>query len=177
MTRQVSRAKYIGVGVIQRNEKSCDTCHKPFIPTGANCKRCPACRRIRHVEYCKERWHSTYIKKGYNQKGSSNNAWKGGSSPAYYRRKATEEYGTMCVRCSAPAVLVHHKNGNKRDSSAQNLEVLCKRCHQLQHTCANNLPKKVVFKRRECARCDSTFKPTGPRGHLCPSCRRARAKV
>lgn len=158
------------MGRIQR-DKVCEECHHAFTPTGANCKRCEPCRRDYHLKYCKKRWHDTYEKKGRNQKGANNNAWKGGNSPQYYQSVAFALYGDKCARCGGVAVLVHHKDGNRKNSTGTNLEVLCKRCHQLEHNCTGNLPKKVVFKSKCCDSCNRVFKPTGPRSKLCASCR------
>ncbi len=82
-----------------------------------------------------------YIKKGYNQAGANNNAWKGGVSPVTYQKIAYDYYGKICQRCGAEATLVHHKNEDRSDSSVKNLEPMCKRCHQLHHNCAQNLPQ------------------------------------
>jgi hypothetical protein len=150
--------------------KTCIRCHKEFKPTGANTKRCPPCRHEHHLEACKDRWHRTYVKKGYNQSGKNNNAWKGGSSPAFYQKVAYTTHGTNCVRCGATAALVHHKDGDRSNSQADNLEPLCKRCHQTEHDCAANLPDKVVFHMRECVSCSSRFRPTGPRSKYCKAC-------
>jgi len=163
------------MGIHQRKE--CLRCKKKFHPTGSNCKRCPICRREHELESHRNRWHRTYVKKGYDQAGPKNNAWKGGSTPAYYQKKAAA-LPSVCARCKKkPAVLVHHKDGNRWNSSLDNLERLCKRCHQLEHNCAANLPSKVQFKPRICVMCANEFAPTGPRGVRCPRCRQVRAKV
>ena len=159
------------MGIVQRQTKKCMRCGKQFKPTGKNCKRCLPCRHAHHLDSCKERWHRTYVKKGYDQAGEKNNAWKGGSSPSYYQTKAFSAHGKDCLRCGEPAVLVHHKDDNRKNSNEENLEVLCKRCHQIQHECQNNLPRNVVFKTRECATCGKRFRPTGPRGVHCAKCR------
>lgn len=166
----------IGMGHVQREAKACNRCGEQFTPTGVNCKRCPPCRHAHHLESCKKRWHTTYVKKGRNQKGENNNAWKGGSSPAYYQKVAFSTHGDRCLRCRDEAVLVHHKDGNRKNPDPSNLEVLCKRCHQLEHDCAGNLPQKVKFKPRTCARCGERFHPTGPRGIHCRACRRSESK-
>lgn len=132
--------KTLGMGIKQRPAKRCIRCLKRFTPTGANCKRCAPCRQEHHLEVCKERWQRTYVKKGYTQAGANNNAWAGGRSPAYYRKVAFEAHGDRCLRCRDSAVLVHHKDGNRSNSAVDNLEPLCKRCHQLEHDCASNLP-------------------------------------
>lgn len=171
LTRRVLHAKCIGIGMRQQKERNCARCHAKFTPTGSNCKRCPPCRRIHFLEGCKKRWHKTYVRKGYDQKGNLNNAWSGGSSPAYYQEVAYRLHGRNCLRCGKPAVLVHHKDGNRRNSTRNNLEVLCKRCHQLEHRCAENLPTKVVFKIRSCTNCSKRYRPTGPRQQVCIRCR------
>jgi hypothetical protein len=165
------------MGHAQRKRKPCSECGKEFTPTGANCKRCPPCRRKYDLEYHRKRWHTNYQKKGRNQKGNNNNAWKGGSSPGYYRTLALKYYGNRCLRCGADAVLVHHKDGNRKNSNLENLEVLCKRCHQLDHHCAENLPEKVEFKPKSCAVCNSRFQPSGPRSKYCSNCGGKGAKV
>ena len=165
------------MGIRQWKGKQCLRCRKPFSPTGANCKRCPPCRHEHNLEVCKKRWHRTYVKKGYNQKGKNNNAWKGGSSPAYYQRIAYEAHGNLCMQCGNKAVLVHHLDGNRSNSSKENLGVLCKRCHQVKHGCTANLPKKTAFKQRQCAICSSGFLPTGPRSKYCTTCGGKGAKV
>ena len=169
------------MGSIQRKKvhptKECARCGAQFRPTGPNTKRCSKCRYVHHLEYCKEKHHSTYIKKGYNQKGEKNNAWKGGVSPAYYQRIAFSIHGLLCVRCSRKGVLVHHLDGDHANSSPDNLEVLCKRCHQVGHDCASNLPKKVEFKKRYCEVCSKSFQPTGPRSKRCHACGGKGAKV
>ena len=111
------------------------------MPTGQNCKRCPACKREHALEVSKERWHRTYAKKGYNQAGANNNAWAGGSSPPVYQKLAFDHYGKVCQRCGVEAVLVHHKDEDRHNSDIDNLEPLCKRCHQLHHGCVQNLPQ------------------------------------
>ena len=167
----------MGMGHGQRQKRSCLRCRKAFVPTGSNCKRCGPCRRAHHLESCKARWHTTYEKKGYNQSGPRNNAWKGGSSPQYYQQVAFSAHGTDCLRCGKPAVLVHHKDGNRKNSQPNNLEVLCKRCHQLEHHCTEHLPERVVFKERECAKCGSGYQPSGPRSKYCVACGGKRSKV
>lgn len=170
LTRGALLCKTLGMGVKQRQKKPCAECKKAFLPTGANCKRCPPCRRKHALAVSKERWHRTYVKKGRNQAGSSNNAWKGGTSPAYYRRVCFEAHGRKCFRCGGVATLVHHRDEDRSNSATKNLAPMCKRCHQLEHDCASNLPKVVIFKRKPCVICLRRFQPTGPRHNRCPRC-------
>jgi len=120
----------------------CVDCGKKTKRTGCNQKRCPKCRRSNHLRKCKDRWHRTYEKKGYDQAGPKNNHWRGGSSPQYYQKVARDTHGEACLRCGEPAVLVHHKDENRKNSDPSNLEPLCKRCHQVYvHNCTSNLPQ------------------------------------
>lgn len=164
------------MGIRQRKEKSCLNCEKTFSPSGNNTKRCPPCRRQNHLRKCKERRRRTYTKKGYNQAGPNNNSWKGGSSPAYYQRVCFGAHGKTCRRCGNHAVLVHHRNEDRSDNGPDNLEPMCKRCHQILHGCTNNLPKHPTFKDKSCTECAARFSPTGPRSKYCSRCR-AEAKV
>jgi hypothetical protein len=161
------------MGFVQQKAKAkkCLRCKRRFLPTGPNCKRCESCRREHAIEACKEYRRRTFIKKGYNQAGANNNAWKGGRSPQYYQKIAKQHHPNLCARCGARAALVHHKDENRSNSDPSNLEMLCKRCHQLEHQCARNLPKVVVFKPRVCVECTSDFAPTGPRDKRCVVCR------
>lgn len=171
LTRRVLHVKSMTIGMLKRKAIPCVRCPKKFVPTGTRDMRCPPCRRLHFLESCKKRWHRTYVKKGYNQKGENNNAWSGGSSPQYYQQVAFKAHGRKCMRCGKKAVLVHHKDENRKNNSPSNLEVLCKRCHQLEHRCADNLPTKVKFKARICTICSKRYRPTGPRQLRCTSCR------
>lgn len=110
-------------------------------------------------------------KGNYDQAGPKNNHWRGGVSPSYYQKIAYAHYGRVCQRCGEPAVLVHHKDEDRGNNEVDNLEPLCKRCHQvLIHDCTKNLPEKVVFKPKACAQCGRTFQPPGPRSTRCDRC-------
>jgi 5-methylcytosine-specific restriction endonuclease McrA len=51
-----------------------------------------------------------------------------------YRKKAIRYYGKMCMRCnSTENIHVHHKDRNRKNNELENLEVLCKTCHDLEH--------------------------------------------
>ena len=53
---------------------------------------------------------------------------------SYYRKKAYSAYGKLCNRCNSDKfICVHHKDENRKNNDITNLEVLCKRCHQLHH--------------------------------------------
>ena len=64
--------------------KVCENCGKEFKPTSGVQKVCPDCKHEVDLQRMKDRYHKTYIKKGYNQSGENNNNWKGGIG--IYRR-------------------------------------------------------------------------------------------
>ena len=66
-------------------------------------------------------------------------------SEGNYRRKARENLAWICTRCqSGKNLLVHHKDEDRTNNDLSNLEVLCRRCHQMEHECWKNLPNKVI---------------------------------
>lgn len=124
------------VDMVKRKEKQCIRCNKVFLPTGASQKRCSGCAKEHTKESMKEYHKQRYIRKGYKQGGTSNNNWKGGI--ATYRNLIEK---TACAKCSGEkSLLIHHVDEDRYNNDVSNLQVLCKRCHQIQHKCANNLP-------------------------------------
>jgi 5-methylcytosine-specific restriction endonuclease McrA len=66
--------------------------------------------------------------------GEEHPNWQGGIKPEYYRDKAFRLYGRACQRCgSGRHITVHHKDRDRRNSTDDNLEVLCRSCHMKEH--------------------------------------------
>jgi hypothetical protein len=55
--------------------------------------------------------------------GSKNGRWKDGSSQTHYRNKTNAK----------PGEVVHHKDGNKKNNSKSNLEIISKANHNKSH--------------------------------------------
>ena len=124
---------------VTRNSKKCEVCGLEFQPSSNRQKYCTTCKKEKEKLMYAERHKRRYQKKGYNQKGENNNNWKHGES-SYYKRIAYEAYGKVCNRCgSLKNIVVHHKDRNRKNNDLSNLEVLCKKCHQLEHEHENNL--------------------------------------
>jgi hypothetical protein len=73
-----------------------------------------------------------------------------------YRRARKD----ACERCGVTEQLcVHHKDENRYNNELSNLETLCRRCHQLHHDCAKNLPIPIRKPRpkRKCEWCCDLF--------------------
>lgn len=131
--------------------KKCLDCGVEFKQTGKNHKRCSSCATARARQAVLD-WQSKYI----TQKPG---VGKGGSTPfgelnPYFRhgrsifgRWAKEklvELNYKCERCGATIDTSvkgmwagHHKDHDKTNNIKSNLEVLCKRCHQVEHECWN----------------------------------------
>ena len=125
-------------GPYQRKPKQCSRCTVQFTPLGNNQKMCVVCIPIVKKEKSQAHHQEHYIKKGYNQFRENNNNWKTGIG-TYKQLKA---HILACERCGATyELLVHHKDQNRGNNKIENLEKICKRCHQLEHNCADVLPK------------------------------------
>jgi len=73
-------------------------------------------------------------RKRKSQFGELNNNWKNGSGA--YRRIAYKKYGYICNKCgitNKKVLLVHHKDRNRKNNNIDNLEILCRNCHTLEH--------------------------------------------
>lgn len=125
-------------------------CENTYLPKSNRQKYCNYCRKMKEKEWDRKKYLKTYVKKGYNQKGESNNNWKGYGTNPYYQRIAHETYGIVCNRCgSKENILVHHKDRNRKNNNITNLEVLCKKCHQIEHEAWKNLGRYLGNKNME----------------------------
>lgn len=71
--------------------------------------------------------------------------WNGGVSPETYRRIAFDIYKKPknCEVCTSTRHLnVHHIDGNYQNISEQNLQILCRACHNLKHGVGKHQHKK-----------------------------------
>lgn len=127
----------------------CALCPKIIVKTSNRQLYCEDCRKNVNKKSLQEYYKKTYIKKGYNQSGEFNNNWKGGIGT--YRKHLREK----CEKCgSHETLLVHHKDEDRYNNNPENLQTLCKRCHQIEHECQKNLPRKeklAELKRKQSA--------------------------
>lgn len=104
--------------------------------------------KYKNAKYCSDKCRSAYISYQYylrqgrfekpgvgsggNQEGEKNHQYKTGVGT--YSQRAFEYYGRKCNRCnSTKNLLVHHKDEDRENNDLENLEVLCKGCHQKHH--------------------------------------------
>jgi DNA-directed RNA polymerase subunit RPC12/RpoP len=130
----------------------CVMCGNDYKSTGNNQIRCNDCRILYKKEYNKrytKRYRVSGVGSGNNQSGENNHNWNGGTSK-YKEIKLSSMDTYKCERCNKDLNqfigkgrngmwCIHHKDYNRKNPSLDNLELLCKRCHQLEHKCYNNL--------------------------------------
>lgn len=157
--------------------KVCITCGCSFIGTGPAARYCPEHQeqnRLRVLREQRERVARVRASTGQIKKpgvGKGGNPHKKEQHPSYRHGfyvaqrqsaevKARQRY---CERCSTDLLnvsrwqwCVHHKDHNHCNHDDTNLELLCKRCHQIEHEChlaftkgATTIPKGSRPKRAE----------------------------
>ena len=125
--------------------KNCLDCNVEFEPTGPNHKRCIECALRAKIKQMNE-WYYTNKIPG---PGSGPRFYEEGGRIKHglcvFRRWAREKLKQLeycCERCgnkidasTRGTWAGHHKDHNRSNNSQENLEVLCKRCHQVEHEC------------------------------------------
>jgi hypothetical protein len=135
--------------------KECKTCGCAFTATGPAGKYCPSCwtagedDRKRKNRAATAAWcaRNGKIKKPGSGKGG--NVAKGSDNPHYKhgwyiadRLRPQIKARGYCERCTKDLRevnrwmwVVHHRDHNHANNVIENLELLCKRCHQIEHEC------------------------------------------
>lgn len=125
----------------------CQDCKEPLVKTGCNQKRCDACKKANSLKYQRSYQHIYAIKSGRIKKpfvGSGNAVEKGPAHPAYktglgYYKQLRKD---KCKECGSDKyLLVHHRDHDRSNQDPDNLQTLCKRCHQIEHKCWENFNK------------------------------------
>ncbi len=66
--------------------------------------------------------------------GERHPRFKNGTNVTYYRRVAFAHYGRACTRCGSTRNLnVHHRDEDRTNYTIENLDVLCRSCHNREH--------------------------------------------
>jgi hypothetical protein len=75
--------------------------------------------------------------------------WSNGISFFEKKRREIRDTRRYCERCDKDLKdvgqyhwCVHHKDHDRTNNKLENFELLCKRCHQLEHDCESNLPNR-----------------------------------
>jgi hypothetical protein len=131
-------------------ERLCLLCGKPFTYKRKDqvyCKR-PECVRERQRSYSanarKKRNPESFGvgKGGSNLRGVEHPQYSNGKGILNHMRQLVKHEDRYCQHCGkdlkdAPPSMwcVHHKNRDRTHNTRDNLVLLCKRCHQLEHKC------------------------------------------
>lgn len=113
----------------------CCDCGHEFEKTGRNHKRCAACKYLAVKRGVYDwRVRTGAIKKpgvgkgGGQVFGPGHHSYKSGTG--VFRRFKKE----ACERCgSTKNLCAHHKDRNRKNNVEENIETLCKSCHQKEH--------------------------------------------
>ena len=132
--------------------KSCKVCGVEFIPKGQNSIYCSVmCKKKMYKESGKSKaWRDTFnIKQGvtvgigsggHTKQGAGNHMYIHGKST--FDRWARERKQTLgtCERCGTDLSNLgqwgwagHHKDHNQLNNVIENLELLCSKCHLIEH--------------------------------------------
>lgn len=135
--------------------KKCKTCGELFIGKGPASLYCDVCPRPSKTKGYHRAAQTAYRQRhgkgevGVGKGRSSRN--KGNTAPGYkngwtsYKTRGRElkiERGNCCERCQKSLVdatrwewVCHHRDHDRSNPADDNLEILCKRCHQIEHEC------------------------------------------
>ena len=95
------------------------------------------------------------MNKTNHYKGKENPHYKYGAGEFVRKRAEIKAKIGKCERCG------------KDLTNAGHYELLCKRCHQLEHKCINNIPKTYE---KVCLLCGETYTAKAPNQKYCPEC-------
>lgn len=130
--------------------RTCLICGEQFLPTGRADKYCQAeeCRRELRRRYnlaqrTKNKPESVGKGKGgTNKKGREHAQFTHGYGDFNRLRVEVKAEERWCSTCGCDLLMadrhhwcVHHKDHNHKNNVRENLTLLCKRCHQLEHKC------------------------------------------
>ena len=94
----------------------------PYLHGQEICENC-GCEYRKSYTNANSRFCSTGCRVDYSRRESSN-----------YRIKAFAHYPAVCARCGATEKLtVHHVDRNRLNDDVENLEIVCNKCHSLEH--------------------------------------------
>jgi hypothetical protein len=85
--------------------------------------------RVEKSKYCSIECHNRSNSENIDRKADKNPRWKGGIQT--YRSKAWKHFDKKCSICKCEENLeIHHINGNRYDNRIENLQPVCRKCHQ-----------------------------------------------
>ena len=139
-------------------DKTCKICKTEFTPKAPATLYCDNCatpsltkeykRKAIMLYRMRQGGHEIGVGSGNHSlnRGKTSPTYKNGIKAFYAHGKRIKEIVGLCARCGVDIKNVkpsgwatHHKDHNKDNNDVTtNLEVLCKRCHQVEHECVKN---------------------------------------
>lgn len=135
--------------------KPCAVCSKIYTPTGTCSKYCSKeCRaKVWTRAVLSQRTYDWQVAKGIIKNPGVGTGHAQGTGVEHHSFKATAPHRyrdyvkTACEKCGSTKYLCgHHLDHNRSNNNPENIQTLCKRCHQVEHKCYLN------FKMSEAAR-------------------------
>lgn len=136
-------------------DRSCRKCNETFLATGPSSVHCPICApeihkeksKISNDKYRREKGVDVGVGSGGKQKqGSEHYSYRNqyrlseNYGTGNYRKRAREVKGNTCEKCSITldftvkwSWCVHHKDKDRTNNNIDNLELLCRKCHAIEH--------------------------------------------
>lgn len=139
--------------------KTCKICECAFVSVTRQARFCEACADIKKKERILRnsliRAKNPGVGKGGAPlKGEDNPNYKHGKYVFETLRNEIKDNIRYCQRCTDDLInadryhwVVHHKDHNHWNHSLDNLELLCKRCHQIEHECHKAFSKRATTSR------------------------------
>jgi hypothetical protein len=135
-------------------DKVCTICNKPYTPIGSSSKYCKPCGdKYKRVKMC-EHQQAYKIRKGLIKNpgvgsgkaqgfGKEHHSYTTGIGCTFQDgRHKIKEDRRYCERCNEDLInatrhtwCLHHKDHDRTNNVEENFELLCKRCHQVEHDC------------------------------------------
>ena len=135
-------------------DKTCLICSEVYSPTGRCSKYCKPCAKAKWKDKAKEYTQAYRIRKGLIEKpgvgkggnvkrGELHHSFKSGIGCNFQNvRREIKDRKRFCERCNKDLLEVtryewclHHIDHDRSNNIESNFELLCKRCHQIEHEC------------------------------------------
>ncbi len=158
--------------------KPCVVCATEYYPTGRCSKYCPTCRPVvtKQIQASAiKRWQ--YQTGLLNGRGSGSATGSGQDNHMYrhgrcvFRRWAKErkDSGGLCEECGKDIKdatnyewVGHHIDHDQTNNVIENLKLLCKQCHQIEHECWKAFEGVTTIPKGSSA--DNSTKRLAPKG-------------
>jgi hypothetical protein len=136
--------------------KQCKICGVIFQPTGSCAKYCKECGPEYWKEHTRNYQREWLVRTGRIKNPGVGTGHAQGFGPDHhsYKPDAPNRYKDYlkdaCECCGSTRFICgHHKDRDRSNNDPSNIETLCKRCHQIEHSCTENLPVEMTPEQRQ----------------------------